>query len=219
LHSKNGASLKGFSGTSVKYPLEGDLTHSEAGKIYAQMVDRIVKRMSGSGTILVTSAGAGEGKTVTAANLALAFHAQRIPVLLVELSLMKPKFGEVFGESPLQKGVEDVVYGRTDLRSVTCVLQDNKLSLAMVRQPQNDEEGLKPSSALDQLIADARRDYRWTIFDGPSIDASVNTCMLIEKIGLAVMVARAGRTNKESFRTAYARMRKYRPMVLLNDLR
>ncbi len=211
--------MKLFSGNSQQYPLEGDLTHSEAGKNYAQVVHRIVGRIPISGKILVTSASAEEGKTVTAANLALAFHAQRIPVLLIEFSLVKPKFAEIFGESPIQEGVEDVVQGRIDLRSVTCRLGNNNLSLAMVRRPQGSEEGLKPSVALNQLLADAQRDYRWTILDGPSIEASNHICTLVESIGLAVMVARAGRTNKESFRKAYDRINKHRPLVLLNDER
>ena len=203
--------------TSTKFPLEGDLTHSAAGKSYAQVVDRILSRAPNAGKILVTSAGAQEGKTITAANLALAFHARRIPVLLVELSLVKPSLAEVFGEPPVRQGVEDVVKGRTDLRSVVCMRGDNNLNLAMVRRAQDNDDGLSPGTHLDQLFADAQRDFSWTIFDGPSIEASANICTLIKSIGLSVMVARARQTNKESFRAAYSRINTYRPMVLLND--
>ena len=199
------------------YPLEGDLMYSPAGRRYAYVVDRILARKSLSGQLLITSAVQDEGKTVTAANLALALHARRIPVLLVELSLMRPKFAEIFGDSPVRKGVEDVLGGRSDLHSVVCVRGDNNLHLAMVGRAQDSEERLAPSLHLDRLIEDARRDYQWTIFDGPAIESSPYICTLIGSIGLSLMVARARQTDRNSFYDAFSRISNHRPMVLLND--
>ena len=203
--------------TTSAYPLEGDLTYSTAGKRYAHTVDRILGRCSLSGQMLVTSPGQDEGKTVTAVNLALAFHARRIPVLLVELSLMRPKFAEIFGASPLRNGVEDVLCGRADLRSVVCVRGDNNLHLAMVRSAQDSEERLAPSTYLDRLIAGAREEYQWTIFDGPAIQPSPYICTLIGSIGRSLMVARAKQTDRDAFYEAFSRISNHRPMVLLND--
>lgn len=199
------------------YPLEGDLIYSDAGRQYGAVVDRILSRLLPSGQVLIMSAGEGEGKTLTAANLALAFHVRKLPVLLVELSLARPKLSQVFGDSPLPSGVEDVLQGKTDLRSIVSVRGDNNLHLAMVKRAQSNDNLLAPGPNLDRLLADARRDFQWSIFDGPSISAAAHVPVLSAGIGASIMVARAGRTRVVQFEKAIADMAAHKPMVLLNE--
>jgi Mrp family chromosome partitioning ATPase len=199
------------------YPLEGYAPDSLVGRRYAEIVDRILERSPHTGQILVTSPDDEEGKTLTATNLALAFHARDTTVLLAELSLMRPKLGEIFGSSPLRPGIEDVLSGQSDLFSAICVRGDNNLNLAMVKRAQTSEKCLESSAQLDRLIAESRELYAWTIFDGPGIHSSTHTRTLIQSIGTTVMVARAGKTNRASFSDALAKISDRRPMVLFND--
>ena len=201
----------------VAYPLEGNLTFSMAGRSYSQVVDRILERKALTGQILVTSANADEGKTLTAINLALALQARRYTVLLVEMSLIRPKLAEIFGDPRLPYGIEDVLSGSTDLKSVISERGSDRLPMAMVRQAQKTEEALETGPALDRLLADARREYRWTIVDGPPIHASEAGAVLVASIEVALLVARAQQTNRRSFQAAYERISSRRPMVLLND--
>jgi hypothetical protein len=113
--------------------------------------------------------------------------------------------------------MEDVLSGRSDLFSAICVRGDNNLNLAMVKRAQSSEKDLEPG--LDRLITESRELYSWTVFDGPAIHSSTQTRTLIERIGITVIVARAGKTDRASFSDALAKISDHRPMVLLNDER
>jgi Mrp family chromosome partitioning ATPase len=199
------------------YPLEGYAPNSIAGRRYAHVVERILERSPQAGHVFVTSPGEGEGKTLTATNLALAFHARNISVLLAELSLVRPKLGQIFGSSPLRPGIEDVLLGQSDLFSAICVRGDNNLNLAMVRRPQESDESLAPGAHLNRLISEARQLYSWTIFDGPAIQSSTYVRTLIESMTATLMVARAGQTDRVSFSNALSKIGDLHPLVLLND--
>jgi succinoglycan biosynthesis transport protein ExoP len=65
-------------------------------------------------TIMLTSAVAAEGKSTTAANLALAFARSGRHVVLVDLDLRKPRLDRFFGLSG-KRGIAEVVLGRIEL--------------------------------------------------------------------------------------------------------
>jgi capsular exopolysaccharide synthesis family protein len=65
-------------------------------------------------TIMFTSAVEGEGKTTTAANLALAFASSGRRVVLVDLDLRHPTLGGLFGREG-QPGLTDVALGEVEL--------------------------------------------------------------------------------------------------------
>jgi len=198
-------------------PIEGDLTHSRAGERYAQVVDALTTRAGSTGQVLVTSAGIDEGKTVTAINLAFAFHARRKSVLLAELSFVRPSFAAVFGRSPIKNGIEDAITGDTSLQSTVCVRNDNQLNVAMVNRPRRTNDLLVPSVRLDKLLSDARSLYEWTIFDGASLDSLSLVESLASNIGLVLLVARAGRTHSDLFEQAIKRINHPGTLVLLNE--
>lgn len=66
------------------------------------------------GTVMITSAVAGEGKTTTAANLAVAVAREGRSVTLVDLDLRLPMVHTYFGLPP-RAGLTDVVQGRVTL--------------------------------------------------------------------------------------------------------
>ena len=61
-------------------------------------------------TVLVTSSEPGEGKTVTAANVAVSLARLNQRVLLVDGDLRKPRMHELFGETQ-QPGLADILRG------------------------------------------------------------------------------------------------------------
>jgi succinoglycan biosynthesis transport protein ExoP len=180
------------------------------------VVERLLHQPTNFRQILVTSAGEQEGKTVTAVNLALAFHVRRVPILLAELSLRKPYFSQVFSPSPLPRGIEAVLAEGTPLESTICVRNDNNLRIAMVNQKQSTDDLLAPGERLDKLLRDARGNYDWTVFDAPSADTP-HIRTLAASVGLVLLVARAGHTRPTALRQAIEHIGNPNTMVLLND--
>jgi capsular exopolysaccharide synthesis family protein len=78
-------------------------------------------------TIMVTSALIGEGKTTTAANLAIALARGGRQVLLVELDLRRPRLDALFGldDTP---GLTDVVLGKAALEDAITLVSGTDLS-------------------------------------------------------------------------------------------
>src|SRR5205085_4376739 len=68
----------------------------------------------GAQMILVSSAFAGEGKSETAANLAIVFARSGKHVILVDLDLRRPSLGPAFGVGR-RTGIADVAMGSTTL--------------------------------------------------------------------------------------------------------
>lgn len=66
-----------------------------------------------SKVILVTSAVAGEGKTLTSANIAIAFAQQGLNTLLIDADLRRPALGNLFDIPPHQPGLADCLVGHT----------------------------------------------------------------------------------------------------------
>ena len=67
---------------------------------YRMLRTRVMRAMRGRGwrRLGITAAGANEGKTLTALNLAISMAAQRTqPVVLVDLDLRRPKINQYFG--------------------------------------------------------------------------------------------------------------------------
>lgn len=199
------------------FPIEGDLTHSSAGECYAQVVDRLLALENTKKQVLITSPGSTEGKTVTAVNLALAFNARRIPVLLIELSFKKARFARIFSPTPLAKGIESVLSEGIPLISTVVVRNDNGLSVAMVKNTQSSDDLIVPGPRLDQLLKDAEGQYLWTIIDAPSIASSSDIRSIAEQVGVVVLVARARKTRASSLKEAILKIAHPNLMVLLND--
>ena len=70
---------------------------SPAAESYRYLRSRLLPHLRDPGTILVTSAGRGEGRTTTAANLAVAMAQIGLRVTLIDADLRDPRLHTVFG--------------------------------------------------------------------------------------------------------------------------
>lgn len=95
--------------SSARQPAEG---------AYRMLRTRVMRAMRGRGwrRLGITAAGANEGKTLTALNLAISMAAQRTqPVVLVDLDLRRPKINQYLGIPGDQfAGLSDYLSGEAD---------------------------------------------------------------------------------------------------------
>jgi len=190
----------------------------EAAHRYRDMVDEILARAWPRKRMVVTSPASGEGKTVTAVNLALALAEKGLSVFLVELTLMRPRYRYVFGATESQGGVESVLKGHAKPEDVTFRLGETKVGVTSVSSPMPDHRLLEQGENLQRLVEYGESDFDWTILDMPSIGEFKAIKDLASKAGPVVMVARSHKTKLEVFRRAAHTLGSDLDYVVLNDL-
>ncbi len=94
-------------------------------ELLAANVAQIFDGHEGAVQLAVTSALSGEGKTTTAANLAAALARRGSRVVLADFDLRKPAVSEFMGIPRTAAGVNDLLSGSADLRSVLWRVEPN----------------------------------------------------------------------------------------------
>jgi succinoglycan biosynthesis transport protein ExoP len=138
--------------------------------------------------VLVTSAGPGEGKTTTAANLAASLAQTGASVLIVEADLRRPKLGQVFSTTRAP-GLSDLIVGRSEApQSIRLTAHKGLMLLPCGYVPPNPAE-LLGSGRMKEIVRALRSHYDWVIFDTPPVLAMADTpvlCPLVDGIILVV---------------------------------
>jgi capsular exopolysaccharide synthesis family protein len=148
---------------------------------------------SGVKSVMVTSALPSEGKTLTAANLALTLsESYNRRVLVIDADLRRPRMHELFALPPGQ-GLSDVLTGerggRLPVHSVTPHLWVLGAGRAVV-----DPMSSLVSQAMKQLLDDARASFDFVIVDTPPIAILTDAGLLAGMIDTALLVVSAQAT-------------------------
>jgi capsular exopolysaccharide synthesis family protein len=119
-------------------------------------------------SLLVTSASASEGKSTTAANLAVSFAQLGRRVLLVEADLRKPSLHRVFGDVAGQGLTDILVHGLEWQGAMREAPMDNLKILFAGACPLNPTE-LLSMARLRRLIEQWKTCFDLVIFDSPVV--------------------------------------------------
>ena len=122
--------------------------------------------------IAVTSPAAGEGKTLTAINLAgaLARGAEDARVLLIDADLRRPAVAKQLAIDESSQGLTEVVdSAETTLDSVTQKLRPFNLSIIPAGIRRNAVHQTLRSPRLDTVLAEARQRYDFIVLDTPPL--------------------------------------------------
>lgn len=142
-------------------------------------------------TIMVTSAGPGEGKSTTLANLGVAMAQAGSRVLIVDCDLRKPVQHQVF-ELSNQKGLTNVL---VESLRVEDVIKDTKISNLSVLPsgpvPQNPSE-LLGSQKMGEFIEILKNLYDIVLFDSPPTVAVTDSALLSAQVDGVILVLRSG---------------------------
>ncbi|WP_432806620.1 CpsD/CapB family tyrosine-protein kinase [Mesobacillus maritimus] len=147
-------------------------------------------------TIMVTSAGPMEGKSTTAANLAVVFAQQEKKVLLVDADLRKPTMHYTFNQTNTF-GLTTVLAGQMTLNEVvepTDVFNLSVLTSGPI--PPNPAE-LMGSKSMQRFLNEAKQKYDAVIFDTPPILAVTDAQVLANLCDGSLLVIYSGKTEME----------------------
>lgn len=173
--------------------------------VYRMLRTQVLRRLSeDQSAIGVTSAQPGEGKTLTACNVALALARESARVvLLVDLDLRHPTIHEMFGFTPIA-GVGDYLSGCAEFAD--CVVDPGVGGLRIVsgRAAHENSSELIASTRMHELAARLRQPEadRIVIYDLPPVLAADDAVVFAPQLDGTLLLVREGFTTRETLERA-----------------
>ena len=168
-------------------------------------------------TLLITSPGAGDGKTLTAINLCAALADGGDSTLLVELDLRRPSAHRVFECKTEGHGIEDALVGRVSPEKTIHYLDPLGFYAAIVSRIPKEPSRLLTGSGIHNLLTWARPRFRWILFDTAPVMPNADVTELLPTVDAALLIVRAQCTPKELSRRAVDVLGKRLQGVIFNE--
>jgi len=154
-----------------------------------------VAMQPGEKLIQVSSPEPGDGKSTSAANLAIAIAQSGKSVLLLDCDLRRPTQHSLF-RTPQEVGVTDVLMNEIEWRNAVRPTPVDGLSLMTAGLcPENPAE-LLAAGTLAQLLHEVREDFDIVILDSPPVLAVSDPCIIAPRTDGMLMVMRMNKTKQ-----------------------
>jgi len=177
---------------------------AQAAEQYRALRTRILHADPGLAVnvILVTSPGRNDGKTLTAANLALtmAQDFQR-RTCVVDANLRHPQLHRLFGldDGP---GLSDVLVGRATLDEVLVFNEEHQISILPAGKVEARPAELLGSTAMRRTLEALRSAFDRIVIDAPSAIPLADVGIVAPLVDTVLLVVRAGVTSRPSIQDA-----------------
>jgi len=155
---------------------------------------------SSARTLLVTSSAPGEGKTVTASNLAVVYAQSGRKVILVDADLRKPGVNVIF-DLPNTRGLTDMLRHES-IRVDAVANPTEQANLRVVTTgplPPNPAE-LLGSKRMQTVLQRLQQDSDLVIFDSPPLLAVTDAAVLSSFLDGTIMVIDAAKGRRRTVR-------------------
>jgi tyrosine-protein kinase Etk/Wzc len=172
-------------------------------------------------TLVFTSPLPGDGKSTSAANLAVTLARQGVRCIIVDADMRRGLLHRLFGAAK-EPGLSNVLLGRTPLASAIQRIQLDDVEIAFLPSgvtPPNPAE-LIGSDRLPQLFEELTAQYDAVVVDAPPLNLVTDAALLGIHADGIVLVARAGVTDRGAISYAVDQLRSVPARVLgsvLND--
>ena len=155
-------------------------------------------------SLVVTSPSAGEGKTSTAANLAVALAQAGERVVLVDADLRRTKLATLM-DARSEPGLTSVLIGQSSLDDALVEIGDRLTLLPTGPLPPNPSE-LLGSEAMAGVVRQLQERCDILLFDAPPLLPVTDAQVLATQVDGVVLVVRFGRTRRDLLSQARARL-------------
>jgi len=179
---------------------------SIAAEQYRSLRTRIRQAENGRAmrSIIITSPSKGDGKSLTAANLALTMAQEFQPrVLLLDADLRRPSIHTLFG-IPETPGLADVLMGGASLDDALLTLEEHHLAILPAGVPPTHPAELLGSASMRRTLDTLRTRFDRIIIDMPPVEPLADVHILSPLTDALLMMVRAGATEKPAIDRALA---------------
>ena len=172
--------------------------------------------------IAFTSASPQDGKTSIVSNLALATAEIRRKVLIVDADLRRPRMHDIF-DVPNERGLGNILREEFSAENLSGLVQQTRvpgLDVLCAGPPTQAAAHLLYSPNFAALLAGLRSQYDMILVDTPPMLQMTDARVAARLVDAVVLVARSGKTTRDSLLAARDRFMEDRIPVLgtiLND--
>ncbi len=173
---------------------------------YNMLRTQVLQRMTAKrwNALAITSPGPGQGKTLTAVNLAISLaRGVHYTVLLADFDLRHPTVHRYFGLAPA-RGISDYLLHDTPLPEILINPSMERLVLLPGREPLFNSSEMLAAPKMEQLVAELKTRYpsRLVLFDLPPLLSSDDALAFSPYVDAVLLVVQEGKTTKDELQRA-----------------
>jgi polysaccharide biosynthesis transport protein len=155
----------------------------------------------GMRSLVVTSAGPGEGKSLVASNLAMALAQAGQRVLLIDADMRRPRVHDIFGGQQ-EPGLSNVLAGNA--KTSEAIRKSSTAGLWVMPAghiPPNPAE-LLGSKRYTDFVSSLGIHFDWVVLDTPPVMVVADSSIVANQSSGVVFVVRADHTSRHAVRAA-----------------
>ncbi|MBN2201795.1 polysaccharide biosynthesis tyrosine autokinase [bacterium] len=156
-------------------------------------------------TLLVTSPEPSDGKTTTAANLAIAFAENGISTLLADADLRKPALDLLFMGSEMKTGLTSVLSQKTGWESLVRETTLKNLDFLAAGPAVKNAPEILGSSAMKLFLRETQKKYGVVILDSPPLLPVTDALVLSPLTDAVLVVVRLGKSSLKQLQESVER--------------
>jgi len=146
-------------------------------------------------TLVLTSPGPQEGKTMTLCNLGIAMAQNSKKVLLVDADIRKPRLHHVFGADN-KEGLSNYLSGNSGFDVLIKNTEIHQLSVVTGGYNAPNPSELISSKKMDEFIKIVKGKFDIILFDTPPVAIVTDAVVLAQKTDGVIVVVESGSTSK-----------------------
>lgn len=195
-------------------------SNEAAAEQYRALRTRILHSdsVSAVNVLLVTSPGRGEGKTLTAGNLALTMAQEdQHQICLLEADLRHPRLQRLFG-LPDGPGLAEVLAGQAPLDDALLTLDEHRITVLPAGKVPARPAELLGTQTMRRVIETLRARFDRVVVDAPAAAPLADVRILTPLVDSVLLVVRSAQTSKPSIHDAVSALDRAKLLgILLND--
>jgi capsular exopolysaccharide synthesis family protein len=151
---------------------------------------------AGPVALTITSPGAGDGKSLVCANLAVSFAEAGYKTLLIDGDIRRGELHRMFGVER-KPGLLDYLTGEAGVDAILRETSQRGLSVVSCGTRRHQGPELLGSAAMAELMGDMKARFNVIIVDSPPLGAGIDPFVLGTATGHMLVVFRAGETDRQ----------------------